>query len=86
MIRQVRQSKPKVHHKNGASIEEEEEEEEEDLNLDTAQSGNIRSLIPNEFKVHGKRKLTEQEKEEIENNAKRKVLEKFGRMEDYKNQ
>ena len=61
--------------------EEEEEEEEEDLNLDTAQSGNIRSLIPNEFKVHGKRKLTEQEKEEIENNAKRKVLEKFGRME-----
>lgn len=81
LIRQVRQSKPKVHHKNGASIEEEEEEEEEDLNLDTAQSGNIRSLIPNEFKVHGKRKLTEQEKEEIENNAKRKVLEKFGRME-----
>ena len=51
------------------------------MNLDTAQSGNIRSLIPNEFKVHGKRKLTEQEKEEIENNAKRKVLEKFGRME-----
>ena len=80
LIRQVRQSKPKVPRKNGGTTEE-EVEEDEDLNLDTSQSGNIRSLIPNEFKIHGKRKLTEQEKEEIENNAKRKVLEKFGRME-----
>ncbi|KAG5421500.1 TFC4 [Candida metapsilosis] len=40
------------------------------------------SLIRNKFRKAPKRaKLSEQEKEEVEANAKRKVLEKYGRME-----
>ncbi|KAF6072433.1 Tetratricopeptide repeat family protein [Candida albicans] len=44
-------------------------------------SAGAQSLIRQVRQSKPKRKLTEQEKEEIENNAKRKVLEKFGRME-----
>ncbi|RCK57487.1 Transcription factor tau subunit [Candida viswanathii] len=67
LILEVRQSRPK--------------EEGVDIEIDSETSDNL-SLIPNEFKkTHGKRKLTEQEKEEIETNATRKLLEKYGRMQ-----
>lgn len=67
LIIEVRQSRPK--------------EEGADIEIDSETTENL-SLIPNEFKkTHGKRKLTEQEREEIENNATRKLLEKYGRMQ-----
>ncbi|KAL6452775.1 hypothetical protein SBY92_000115 [Candida maltosa Xu316] len=68
LINEVRETKPKLTRRG-----------EEPKSYEFAEN---LSLIPNEYKVQNKKKrLTEQEKEELENNAKRKVLEKFSRME-----
>ncbi|CAI5758544.1 unnamed protein product [Candida verbasci] len=62
-------------------LEVDEEEEEEEFTPDTQQA-----LIKSQYKpsTSRKNKLTEQEKEEIEANATRRVLEKYHRMEKFK--